>query len=87
MNLSSPEEIVPEFPSIGYQFLKSIGVELSDKAGEVAVFEVEGQQISSKLWWPPHYERRSITVLPRNYVVCFWIVNEMIGFGQEWRWH
>jgi hypothetical protein len=24
MNLSSPEEIVPEFPSIGYQFLKSL---------------------------------------------------------------
>jgi hypothetical protein len=67
--------------------ITNIGVELSDKAGEVAVFEVDGQQISSKLWWPPHYERRSITVLPRNYVVCGWIVNEMIGFGQEWRWH
>ena len=33
-----------------------VGVQLADEAGEVVVLEVEGQEVTSELGWPPYDE-------------------------------
>lgn len=39
-----------------------ISIKLPDKAGEVAVFEEGGKQISGELRWLPHHKRRPVAV-------------------------
>lgn len=74
MLLSFFEKLVREFPSVRYDFSKTIGVELSDEAGEIVVFEIIGKEIASELRRTPNNES-SVVVTPRNDVVGGGIVD------------
>lgn len=52
--LPSYEFIICELPSFGIYFSESIGVELSNEAGEIIVFKVHGEQIPSEIQRIPH---------------------------------
>lgn len=61
-----------------------ISIELAHKAREVAVFEECWEEITSKLRWLPHHERRPFGI-PWNDVVRGRIVHEHISLQQK-RW-
>ena len=62
-----------------------IGVELADEAGEVVGFEVPGEEVAGELRRTPHHEG-GFVFAPRDYVVGGRIVDQLIGFSEEWCW-
>jgi hypothetical protein len=86
MFLALSEEFVREFPAVGDDLSESIGVELPDKAGEIVVLEVIGQQVSSELRRSPYHES-GVVFSPRDNVISGGIVHQLISLGQKGRWH
>lgn len=67
------------------EMIAYIGVELSNEAREVVVFEVVREEVSSKFRRTPNNEG-GVIFTPRNDVICGWIINKLVCFGEEWSW-
>ena len=61
-----------------------IGIELPDKAREVAMLEKCWEEITGKFRRLPHHEGRPFHV-PRYHIVCHRILHKHVGLEQE-RW-
>lgn len=79
------EELVGKLPSVRYDLSKTIGVELTDEAGEIVVLKVVGEEVASELRGPPNDEG-GVVFAPRNDVVGCRIVYQLVRFGEEWSW-
>lgn len=66
-----------------YTIYTYVGVELADKAREVVVLEVVGKEISGELRRTPNDEG-GVVFAPRDDVVGGGVVDELVGFGEEW---
>lgn len=64
-------------------YIAYIGIELSDKAGEVVVFEVFGEKRDGKSLRIPHNEAVVFSA-PWNYLISGNIINYVISLCEEW---
>jgi hypothetical protein len=61
-----------------------VGVELSDEGREVAVLEVEGEEVARELDGLPHHEGATL-LRPRDHLVRGALLHHLVRLGQERR--
>ena len=61
-----------------------VGVELADEGGEVAVLEVEREEVAGQLHRLPHHERPPV-LAPRDHLVRPALLHHLVRLGQERR--
>lgn len=82
--MAPSEIVVGEFPFVRYYLPEPVSVKLTDKAGEVVVFEISGKQISGEIGGLPDDEG-SARLVPGNDAVGGRIVDELVGLGEKGR--
>lgn len=72
--------------SIKTQRVTYIGVELSNKAGEVVVLEVVREEVAGEFGRSP-YDKGGGIFTPRYNVICGWVINQLVGLCEKWGWN
>lgn len=85
MLLTLSEELVGELPSVRDNLPKTISVELADKAGEIVVLEVVGEEIAGELRGTPDDES-GVVFAPGDNVIGGGIVDQLVSLGEERGW-